>query len=498
MSQTFIDLLQAHPTYAYLLPEIVLCGTAMLILVLDMFVGEKYKHYLGWVAIIGMAAVFFLPKTQRYYDLNLVSGIVRSMITHDAFAEGFNFIFRISGVLALILTMRYKPLTRHIGEMYMFLVLATGAFLLLATSVNLLMIYLSIEFGTICSYILTAYQRDEYKSQEGALKYLLMGSVASAFLLYGISLTLGLTGTLDLREIAPLLRDAAAPHHTLVLIIFVFLLTGFGIKIAMVPFHMWCPEAYQGAPTPVTVFLSVTPKAAGVAVLLRVCMTLFHDVAIPWTEILQALAIITMTVANVIALWQTNIKRLMAYSSIAHVGYLLIGLIVAGSLGMNDPLGRQGLFASIFYITAYAFMNYGVFTVIIAVSNALNSDEIKDYAGLGRRAPFMAVAMTVFLLSQAGIPPTVGFIGKFFLLKSAVDAGYWMLALFLVGNSVTGLYYYWNIVRTMFISESEDTEPVRSAGPLLAVAAVLLVVVLGLGLFFEQLMKFVMGSLLVA
>lgn len=495
MYQSIIDLLRAHPTYTYLLPEIVLAFSALLILFLDLFVSERRKHSLAWVAVSGMVAAFFIPLiTHGIYNIADVSGFAKDMVRHDSFAEAFNLIFRVSGIIVVILTLRYKPLTKRVGEMYMFLIMATTAFLFLATSVNLLMIYISIEFGTVCCYVLTAYMKEDNKSLEGALKYLLMGAVASAFLLFGISLLLGLTGSLNLDEVARVLRDTSAQNRELTLVIFVFVLTGFGIKIAMVPFHFWCPEAYEGAPTPVTVFLSVTPKAAGVAVLLRVCLTLFHGVEIPWVQIIQVLAIVTMTVANVIGLWQTNIKRLMAYSSIAHVGYLLIGLVVAGSLGLSDPLGRQGLFASMFYITAYAFMNYGVFAVIIAVSNALDTDEIKNYAGLGKRAPFMAVALTVFLLSQAGIPPTVGFIGKFFLLKSAVEAGYYLLAFALVVNSIIGVYYYWNIVRTMFIEEPTDPARVRTAGPIWAVTAVLIVVVLGLGLFFQNLLAFIMNS----
>jgi proton-translocating NADH-quinone oxidoreductase chain N len=475
----------------------VLAGLALLILALDLFVNEDMKRALGWIGAAGMVYAATCLMAPAVSDASKISGFAWKMLQFDAFSRLFGLVFLSSGVAVILLTFRYKQISRHIGEYYMFLVLSVTAFVLLTASVNLLMIYLSIEFVAVCGYVLAAYMKDDMKSQEGALKYMLMGATASAFLVYGISLLFGLTGSLNLYDVARVLRDVTAANHTVVLIAFVFILVGFGYKIAMAPFHFWCPDVYEGAPTPITAFFSVAPKAAGVAVLLRVCLVVFHGLVIPWVHIIEVLAVLTMTIGNVTALWQTNIKRLMAYSSIAHVGYMLIGLVVAGSYGLAHPLGSQGLFAAMIYVVAYAIMNIGTFAVVIAVSNSLGSDLIESYAGLGRRAPLMAVALTVFFLSLAGIPPTVGFIGKFFLFKAAIETHYYVLAIFLLVNSVTSVYYYWNIVRTMFVDEPAETTRVRAAGSVWVVIMAALAAVLALGLFFNELAVFIARSVLV-
>lgn len=495
--QVLNELLRAHPTYAYLYPVLVLAGVAMVVLVFDMFLAESRKHMLGLLAIAAMAyvAVFMLAPTT--YDYSLVSSLAKQMLRFDPFARIFNLIFLVSGIVIVLLTIRYKPLKLYIGEYYVLLLIATTAFVTLAAASNLLMIYLSIETVGVCSYILAAYFKGDPKSQEGALKYLLLGSVASAFLVYGMSILYGLTGSLGLPQVAAALTTASGAHHTATYIAFIFLLAGFGFKIALVPFHMWCPDAYEGSPTPVTAFFSVAPKAAGIAVLLRVCLTVFHGTPVPWILALEILSAVTMSVANVVALWQTNIKRLLAYSSIAHVGYVLIGLVVAGSAGLGTTLGDQGLLSVIIYLIAYLFMNLGAFAVVIVVSNAIGSDRIEHYAGLGRRNPYMAVALTVFFLSLAGIPPTVGFIGKFFLFKAAIETHFYMLSFFLLVNSVTSVYYYWNVVRTMFIDEPADATPVRTAPALWATTTAMLLAVIVLGIFFGQLYHLVQNANLI-
>ncbi|MEW6201836.1 MAG: NADH-quinone oxidoreductase subunit N [bacterium] len=481
------QILEGHPSYAFLFPELFLIGAGLLMIFFDLFIRDSRKNL---VACLGMASLLFTAVAVIFpadYDLQLVTGMIKNMMVNDGYAVFFKIILLCGSFLIMLVSLRYVRLTKYIGEYYALIVLCTAGFMLLASAVNLLMVYLCIEYIGICCYILCCYLKDDPKSSEGAIKYLLLGATASAFLVYGISLLYGLTGSLHIGDIGAAIRIDKAIDSKIILVAFLFVITGFGFKIAMAPFHMWAPDAYEGAPTSITAFFSVLPKAAGLAVLVRVLMTVFQGLPVEWVHIVETLAILTMTIGNVVAIWQTNIKRMLAYSSIAHVGYILIGLVVAGALGIDSEIGADGIFAILVYITAYLFMNIGAFAVVIVVSNKLESDFIERYAGLGRRAPFMAIALTFFFLSLAGIPPTAGFIGKFFIFKAAIAGEFYLLAIAGIINSVISVYYYWNVVRYMFIEEPLERTPLRAASPLWVTVVVAVLAVLAMGIFFQPL-----------
>jgi NADH-quinone oxidoreductase subunit N len=325
---------------------------------------------------------------------------------------------------------------------------------------------------SLTSYVLVGYFRDDPRSTEGGLKYFLFGAITSALMLYGMSLIYGATGTTDLREIATSLATMQAfisPTRFLILPAILFMLAGFGFKIALVPFHQWSPDAYEGAPTPVATLLSVGPKAMGFAILIRVLLTALPLFQIDWVAILMGISIVTMTLGNLTAMRQSNIKRMLAYSSIAQMGYVLIGLVSVGpfSVGINGVL---------LYLLAYLFTNAGAFIAVIAFSHVTNSDEIADYAGLVRRAPALAAVMVVFFMSLAGLPPTAGFVGKLFVFGSAVQAEYYYLAIIGVLNSVVSVVYYFNVVRQMFFLPPPVEE--RLSLPRFPMAAVIISVLM--------------------
>ena len=350
------------------------------------------------------------------------------------------------------------------GEFFALILAVTGSACLLATSVDLLMVYLALEMVSVTSYVLVGAARSERISNEGAIKYLLFGAVASGAMLYGISLLFGLTGTTNLYEIRQALvaSEMSTSNHITLLMAGVFVLAGFGFKIASVPFHFWCPDVYQGAPTPVTAFLSVGPKAAGFAILIRFFFpaaesTLARNMGdfggvftADWTSILVVLCLVTMTVGNVAALTQRNVKRMLAYSSIAHAGYMLMGLLL---------FSQDGAVAILVYLIVYLFMNIGAFLVLIAVYDSEGSFEIDAFNGLFRRNPWMAVAMTMFMLSLIGFPPMAGFMGKLYLFLAVLKHGQITVAVVAGINSVIAVWYYLRIVRAMMIDESPRTDP---------------------------------------
>ncbi len=345
---------------------------------------------------------------------------------------------------------------KYVGEFYSLFLLAVAAMILMAGSTNLLMIFLSLEFISIVSYILTGYLRENKKSNEAAIKYFLFGSITSAIMLYGMSLFYGATASLNLGEIGAVIT-ADTNYEVLALFATALILAGVGFKIALVPFHMWSPDAYEGAPTPVTAFLSVGPKVAGFAVLLRITLQVIVVYKADWVALFSLLAVVTMTLGNVVALAESNVKRLLAYSSIAQAGYMLVGL--AGISFSNNPL--DGVNSLLIYIAAYLFTNLGAFLVVIAIENKTSAVDISQYGGMIKRAPLLALLTVFFMLSLAGIPPTAGFIAKFFVFGAAINAGLGWLAAIGVINSVISVFYYFRIIRPMFFEEvAPDTQPV--------------------------------------
>jgi NADH-quinone oxidoreductase subunit N len=451
-------------------PQLLLLVWALLVLGLDL-VFKKAKDGLVYLALAGfvpplVAAIYLLATGTN-------QSLLSNMVRVDAFSLYFAVIACLAVGLVILASMEYmKSRTRYRGEFYGLLLLAALAMTLMAASTNLIMIYLAIEFMSLTSYVLVGYFRDDPKSSEGGLKYFLFGAVTSSLMLYGMSLMYGATGSTDLAEIASALTALHAtmpPWRWLILPAILLMLAGFSFKMALVPFHQWSPDAYEAAPTPVATLLSVGPKAMGFSILLRVLLTAVPQFQFDWVAILMGISLVTMTLGNLTAIRQTNIKRMLAYSSIAQAGYILVGIvsIVPFTVGIHGVL---------LYLMAYLFTNAGAFIAVIAFSHVTNSDEIGDYAGLVRRAPALAAVMVVFFMSLAGLPPTAGFVGKLFVFGAAVQAGYYYLAIIGVLNSVISVVYYFNVIRLMFFQAPASEE--RLSLPRFPMAAVVICVVL--------------------
>ncbi|MBI3287109.1 MAG: NADH-quinone oxidoreductase subunit N [Chloroflexi bacterium] len=422
-------------------PELALTGIALLIFVLDLFL-KRREDILGWLALAGMIATVLISLPLAIQSRTILSG----MLAVDPLAVYFKIIAALTTALVLMASVDYlRTRSAYRGEFYGLMVLATLSMTLLAASTDLIMIFISLEFLSLTSYVLVGYLRHDWLSTEGGLKYLLYGAVTTAITLYGMSLVYGVTGSTSLEAIAQALADPANPmaqNQAILLPSLIFVLAGFAFKISLVPFHQWTPDAYEGAPIPVAAFLSVGPKAAGFAILLRTLLVAFPSLQVDWIAVLSGIAVVTMTFGNLVAIQQRNIKRLLAYSSISQAGYILLG-VIAFWVGFGTP-------GVLIYVLAYLFTNLGAFIVVVAFSHLTGSDDIHDYAGLVRRAPFLALALVVFFMSLAGIPPTGGFLGKLYVFGAAIQAGFWPLAVAGVLNSVVSLYYYFGVVRQMF------------------------------------------------
>jgi NADH-quinone oxidoreductase subunit N len=383
----------------------------------------------------------------------------------DAFALVVKMVALVAiGVVILVSDAYMRVRGRYQAEFYALLLFSALAICLLGGANNLIMIFLAFDFLSITSYILTGYLRDDQCATEAAIKYFLYGAALSAVMLYGMSWVYGLTGSTDLSDIAAFLRESENTLRPVILPALIFVAAGFAFQIGAVPFHQWAPDAYEGAPTPATAFLSVGPMIGGFAVILRVMLTALPvDLGIlsmDWRALLMAMATLTMTAGNLVALWQQNVKRLLAYSSIAQAGYMLIGVVAASPRGVT---------ATWLYLIAYALSNLGAFAAVIAFSNQTGSDAIEDYAGLSKRAPALALALIICLLSLGGVPLTAGFIGKLYLFSAALEKGLLWLAVVGVLNGVISLSYYWKIIRAMYIVPAQTEEPLRTS-PTLAVA----------------------------
>lgn len=468
----------------YLLPEIILLLGAALVFVLDIVwlrraAPERRLQWLPGIAIgvLLLAALGLIPSQGQ-------TASVATMLRVDGFAIFFKALALMGVALVISMAIPYlKGRTPFTGEFYALLLVTALAISLAVSATNLVMIYLSMEFLSITSYVLAGYFRHDRKSGEAALKYFLYGATASATMLYGMSLLYGATGTTDLAQLSVVL-GAGARGDLLWLITpaIVLLMAGFGFKASLVPFHQWAPDTYEGAPTPVTAFLSTASKATGFAILMRVFITALGRGAIPgqWVPLLVAIAVLTMTLGNLTALRQTNIKRLLAYSSIAQAGYILIGVVAIVADGGRTFTGINGV---LIYLLAYLFTNLGAFAVVTAIETVTGRVEIKDYAGLVRRAPWLAALLLIFLLSLAGIPPTGGFLGKLYVFGAAVQVQMWVLLAIAAVNTVVAAFYYLNIVRYMFFTPAEEgAERVATPPAFGAVLGITAVVTVLLGL----------------
>jgi NADH-quinone oxidoreductase subunit N len=452
--------------FGLFIPELSLVATAVVVILLDLFV--QRKGLLTVISIIGLLVSAGFSIGMVYSD-NTPQAIFNNMLAVDNFALFFKLLFLgIAGLVILSSVDYVSKFADFHGEYHALVLLSTLGMFLMAATTNLIAIYIALELASISLYVLAGFLKDP-KSTESSLKYLLLGAVSSAVLLYGMALVFGYTGTVQLGEIATSIQgmtlETATSSPALILGI-VLLVAGFGFKIAAVPFHMWVPDVYEGAPTPIVAYLSVGSKAAGFAIVLRVFSSAFglpDWLSLDWGIVFAVLAIIGMFVGNVTALPQTNIKRMLGYSSIAQAGYLMVGLATMGVSPVTDMLGRS---AVLFFLLSYAFANLGAFTAIIAISNKLDSDLIEDYSGMGKRAPLLALGLTLCLISLIGMPPAAGFMAKFYIFSGAVKNGLLWLVIIAVINSVISAYYYLRVVKVMWLGQPASDEKVPSSGAL--------------------------------
>ena len=448
-----------------ILPELVLLLTAILILVVDTFLGDK--RWLTWVGLVGV----LVAGGVSYRLAQMPAQEFQGMVISDGYTAFFRLIILTVTALGLLVAMNWLDAhgTQQ-GEYNGLLLLSAIGMMLMASATHLLMVFVALELLSLSLYILAGFERERATSAEASLKYLLLGAFSSAIFLYGMALMYAATSALDFAGIAQ-----GASFSPLFLAAAGLLIVGLGFKVAAVPFHMWTPDVYQGAPTPITAFMSVGAKAAGFAAFLRLFVGAMGVEKSAWVPVLAALAVLTMTVGNLAALRQVSLKRMLAYSSIAHAGYILVGLTAANSTGVA---------AVLFYLFAYAFMNIGAFAVVIALEKQGEGDVIiSQVRGLARSHPLLAAAMAVFMFSLTGIPPFAGFFGKLYLFQAAVQANMAWLAIVGVLNSAISAYYYLNVIVQMYMAKDEEA-PVLSWRPVLGlVAAIGALFVLGIGLY---------------
>lgn len=428
----------------FLYPEIFLFLFSLVALIAG--VTPSLRKWAGFIAFGAILVSLSLLPSASYASTRIFFGFFEN----DNISAIFRLLILIGAAFIVLLSLDQKQIRQQdTGEYYFFILCLSVAMMLAVSSGNLMMIYIALEATSIISYILIAFFKNDNFSSEAGLKYFLFGALSTGIMLYGVSLIYGLTGSLNIAVVSHALQ-AGHVHQAAFILALVFILSGLLFKCSLAPFYMAAPDAYQGAPTPVSVFLSIGPKAMGFALLVRVFFNYSTCTAVHWTVLTQVLAIVTMTAGNLIALKQTNIKRLLAYSSIAHAGFMLIALSV---------INAGGLRALIFYLFIYIFMNVGAFGVVILCKR----EEIRQYSGLSRQYPLAAFIMAVSLLSLAGLPPLAGFMAKFFVIAVAVQAKMYTLAIVAVINSVVALFYYLRIIKAMYLSQEEDSPPVDTS-----------------------------------
>jgi NADH-quinone oxidoreductase subunit N len=480
-------------------PETALVLVLLLAILADL-IFRKSSAVVATVTVAGLILTAVLVLMQAGTHASIFS----NMLAVDSFAFFFKLLIVFTAILIVIFSLNSSELNssgRRLGEYYSLLLALTLGMMLMAGASNLLMMYLALELSSISSYILSGYTREAQDSSEASLKYVIYGALSSGLMLYGISVIYGITGSLDLYAVNQALAKGGFNELAL-LIAGVLAIAGFGYKISAVPFHYWTPDVYEGAPITITAFLSVASKAGGFAMMIRFFKVTFIDSSIltlpagawaslkgfDWVAVVAALSVLTMTLGNLVAIWQNNLKRLLAYSSIAHAGYMLMGLVV---------LNNEGLSAIMIYFVIYLFMNLGAFYIVMLIANKIGSEDIEEYKGIGPKAPFVTVTLSIFLVSLTGLPPTAGFVGKLYLFAALLNSGWVWLAVVGAINSVISLYYYVRIFRNMYLRSDEGRANVSLEFGFAQKLVVLFLVVptLLFGVYFTPLVQLAQASL---
>lgn len=483
----------------FFIPELIIITTVLIGIVTDLLYDKKNSYKVGhWIAgglFISLFAVLL------HNEHNVIT-LFTDMVTLDLFAVFFKVVILIGSILVVLIS-RYNSEFKgyRTGEYYILIAIMVFGMMLMVSAVDLILIYLAIEIVSIMSFILSGYLKKEKRSNESALKYVIYGAFSSGLMLFGLSILFGLTGSTKLCMIGNNITLLGGTADFALMLSFVLILAGFAYKISVVPFHFWTPDVYEGAPTTITALLSVAPKAAGFALLIRFFHIVFGDAGafqagnwitfteLPWSQILALLAVLTMTLGNVVAIQQDNIKRMLAYSSIAHAGYMLMVIPI---------LSTDSIFAILFYLFVYMLMNLGAFFVVIAVKNETGGETFKQFKGLGWKMPTVGLTMTIFMFSLTGLPPTAGFIGKFYLFAALIEGGtqfYW-LAFIGVINSVISLYYYMRVVKTMYFDGKSQQQLKHPVLPITTILIALAVVTILLGIYWAPLSVWIRNSLI--
>ncbi len=480
-------------------PEIILSLTLVALVIFDL-IFNKQKKFLPLISIIGLffAFIFVIPEFGNSRSAFPTSEN-NSLLSIDSFSAFFKGLIIIASVFVVLFSMssnEIKSCPDRQGEYYSLMFgMIIGMFFLVSAN-DLILIYLSIELLSLSSYVLAGFVKTSIRNSEASLKYIIYGSTSSGIMLFGISILYGITGSTNLFEINSVLGFSNVPQITF-LISILMIFTGIGFKISIVPFHFWTPDIYEGAPLPITAFLSVASKAAGFAVLIRFIEITFAESLsksgfwqlipyVNWQNLLVLFSIITMTFGNFAALWQDNLKRLLAYSSIAHAGYLMLGVAV---------LSDQGLTAVLIYFSIYLFMNLGAFFIVMLIANKINSENIDDYRGLGYSIPFLSTSLAIFLVSLTGLPPTAGFIGKLYIFFALVDAKMIVVAIIALLNTVVALYYYIRVLKVMFLERTDKHVEIEISPLNFVIILALLAPTLIFGVYFTPLVNIAKNSI---
>lgn len=432
--------------YNAVLIEILTALLGVILLVFELIMPKNKKNAAGWFSAAGLMAIL---------AISLFGGVINDktfyagFFTTDTFSVFFKQIFLIGAVLVTIMSIGYKKMQENRVEFFSLMVFTLPGMMIMASATDFITLYIGLELMTITFVILTAFDISSVKSSEAGLKYIILSAMSSAVLLYGMSLIYGLSGSVTFDGIIKYFE--AGVISPVVYLAMVFIIAGFGFKVSMVPFHMWSPDVYEGAPTPITAFLAIGSKAAGFAVLIRILLQVVPRTHSATAAIIIALSALTILIGNLTAIPQKNIKRMLAYSSIAHAGYILLGIVAFTKMGVG---------AMMYYLLLYIFANTGAFAAVIAFYNETGSDEIESFAGAWKRSPFVSGVLVLSLLSLAGIPPAAGFIGKFYLFAETIRQGYIWLAFLALAASIVAIYYYIMVIRVMLVAEPKVTAPV--------------------------------------
>ena len=485
---------------AHYWPELILTVTILVAVISDLIYRREHSINVAWWVLGGLTLTLFAVRMGGSNVSNLFMGTVAS----DPFSNFFKVLIILSTALVILMSFNSNELKDYrLGEYFSILTILSFGLFLMVSAIDILMVYLAIEIVSIMSFFLAGYLKKNPHSNEASLKYVIYGAFSSGIMLYGLSLLFGLTGTTKFFEMQNAISSLGSDSNLALILSVVFILVGFGYKISAVPFHFWTPDVYEGSPTTITAYLSVAPKAAGFALLIRFFNQVFGDGTamaseswmavnnLPWPQLMAVLAAATMTVGNLVAIQQNSVKRMLAYSSIAHAGYMMMALPL---------MSQSGVYGIMVYIFVYLFMNLGAFFVLIYVQSEIGGETFNDFDGLGWKMPFLGIVMTLFMVSLTGLPPTAGFIGKFYIFASVIEAGpqyYWLVFVGVV-NSVVSLYYYIRVVKHMYlVGERSESIGLPSSHLVTLVLIVLAIPTFIFGWYFNPLTDWINQSLVI-